>query len=843
MRRFLLYLFIVSYLQLNVHVFAQVVLRDTVVVEKDILFGAIEFAPGQSGDYKMDYHQEIVPWNHAGSEKLRILRMSQDNRAGCPDDAIGVSYSTISITGTILAAHDCCIEVEDCPFYPEGILCCVAYEVETCALPYSFSIPLIQIGIPPGSEIDSYGQDEVLTCIPDFHAETLPEFGVYCVVEQGTISYFCPVLIQLPQSQWQVCECPAPDGRNYAQIAHRFYDGFPAADLIINSPFSRGYQIVFTGPPGMVEKQVLLYMTRMKSLLVSAVPAEIDAGDSTTVYVQGVKNSDGDLFDPDPSTILVLHAANGLGSFSEDEITEVTYGEAHTNGVVYTAFGSIPEGRQTEHINVICRDDDNVGGSCTVGITGIPELHHLEVRSEKTEIAHQESTVLRVQGKLEDGTDFDPLDDTMILFGLDSTGARLGHLEGYDSTGVTYAYAKAGGVSFIADGEAAENLEKMKVSVHQMDDQSLRGEAELMVLGKEIKLKILDPDTVGVDTLWITSAPSMPIDTCKAVLLNHMGGDVTFNWKYKVRYELPRGDEDQNLTREDSLTFEYTSMASNSDTTTQIIDFLIENDTTFIGGKVTIYLEAITSDSVFQDTLANEVLILGRNPTPQNAREYSEEQQSDIKLQMGVTMWWESRYMQYFIDGRMTCDNRNEEFMPLFGPPDGRGVCQIEFSYKGTELCDDAEKRRYLWNWQDNIQKGIAMYNEKAGIAGSYVGQVRVGSDIYSIPGDHTPDYHIIKYFNKKTGSWEDYHGGFPGATDFTDEQMQTDTYQLYQGYHYYIWRLNDPQNIHGSGEWVPRLDPNHQYMTGDDRYRIHQQVENADKGIGTYPEGWNDTE
>jgi len=69
---------------------------------------------------------------------------------------------------------------------------------------------------------------------------------------------------------------------------------------------------------------------------------------------------------------------------------------------------------------------------------------------------------------------------------------------------------------------------------------------------------------------------------------------------------------------------------------------------------------------------------------------------------------------------------------------------------------------------------------------------------------------------------------------------MQINKYQLYQGHHYYIWQLNDPSDINGGGQWVPRLNPNSWAMSGDDRYEIQEQVENAMNGIGTYPYGWN---
>jgi len=211
--------------------------------------------------------------------------------------------------------------------------------------------------------------------------------------------------------------------------------------------------------------------------------------------------------------------------------------------------------------------------------------------------------------------------------------------------------------------------------------------------------------------------------------------------------------------------------------------------------------------------LENKVVVFGENPSPQEARDYAESQDSDNALQLAVIMWKESHFDQFYDDQwDRYCSNRNIEYSPLWGAPNGYGIGQI----------DPPDNIAQLWNWHKNVEKGIEVYGEKEDSANRYVGQVRDGRDAYRSSRHRRSDGNI----------------GYPNAVAFNEEQIQTDIYQLYQGGHYYIWRPYRPDNLDGPGHWImrPSQYEDQRDRTGDDRYDLQQQIE-----AGNEPEHWND--
>ena len=123
----------------------------------------------------------------------------------------------------------------------------------------------------------------------------------------------------------------------------------------------------------------------------------------------------------------------------------------------------------------------------------------------------------------------------------------------------------------------------------------------------EPKLVILQP-TTNSQNEHITHQPEMPAVTCKAQLQNYSGGQVTFDWEYKVDYQLQ--------TWSGSYTFKQTAIVAGSSVTKWTVPF----NNIFRGGKVALTVKATTSEGkIYSDTLKPNSII-GDNPSPSEAR-------------------------------------------------------------------------------------------------------------------------------------------------------------------------------------------------------------------------------
>jgi len=157
--------------------------------------------------------------------------------------------------------------------------------------------------------------------------------------------------------------------------------------------------------------------------------------------------------------------------------------------------------------------------------------------------------------------------------------------------------------------------------------------------------------------------------------------------------------------------------------------------------------------------------VRGDNPTKADVRSRLGE------LPLQVTAYRESRLRQFDASG-----------LPLFGPPNGFGVMQLD---------TPPATARQLWDWRQNVDAGVALFRQKANEARTYPGRVR---------------------------------NNYPDATDFTPEQLKLETYQRYNGGGYWQW---DDANK----RWV--VKPNNGYA--DESLRIEKSV--AD---GNPPPDWN---
>ena len=100
---------------------------------------------------------------------------------------------------------------------------------------------------------------------------------------------------------------------------------------------------------------------------------------------------------------------------------------------------------------------------------------------------------------------------------------------------------------------------------------------------------------------------------------------------------------------------------------------------------------------------------------------------------------------------------------PLFGPPNGWGIMQIDNPPAACPLTEAV-----IWDWRENIATGLCVINAKENDARGYPSRVR---RIY------------------------------PNATEFTDEQLLYETIQRYNGGSYWTW--GESLNPSQGQQWI----------------------------------------
>lgn len=136
-----------------------------------------------------------------------------------------------------------------------------------------------------------------------------------------------------------------------------------------------------------------------------------------------------------------------------------------------------------------------------------------------------------------------------------------------------------------------------------------------------------------------------------------------------------------------------------------------------------------TSGATGVQQLTGVSSVRGLNPPKADIRS----RLGDVALQ--VTAYRESRFRQFGADE-----------LPLFGPPHGFGVMQLD---------TPAPTARQVWDWKDNVDAGAALFRQKQNEARTYPARVRQQ---------------------------------YPDATDFDAAQLKLETYQRYNGGGYWTW-------------------------------------------------------
>ena len=170
------------------------------------------------------------------------------------------------------------------------------------------------------------------------------------------------------------------------------------------------------------------------------------------------------------------------------------------------------------------------------------------------------------------------------------------------------------------------------------------------------------------------------------------------------------------------------AIRSNNETETIVFE-----DGIVQGGRLTLKAAATVRNLETDETIEHEIAsvssIRGSNPSVRDVKE----RLGDLDLQ--VMAFQESRFAQFKFDG-----------LPLFGVPNGYGIMQLD---------NPPATASQIWDWQTNIDAGIALFAVKGEDAVTYPGRVREK---------------------------------FPDALDFTPEQLRLERIQRYNGGRYWNW-------------------------------------------------------
>ena len=399
------------------------------------------------------------------------------------------------------------------------------------------------------------------------------------------------------------------------------------------------------------------------------------------------------------------------------------------------------------------------GGKAKIQVD-IDSLNQFSLMAVSDTINHSGTTTIKVRAIDSDNNNVDIPEETLLNFSLDENGAKFGSLIAPDGsvakslTGITYGDAKAGKVKYIADGEEPDGPKQIVITVVKSDDASINGSGNVVVIG--YNLKIVNPET-GESNKYITSEPEMPQVTCQAKVDYYEGVSIPINWQYQVSYQLP--------TREGSHTFTGMTQFTGSGPTTWNVSF-----DRFIGGDVNVSASTEIDSKTYSDSVISIYEILGENPTPEQARD-------GVGLELQVIMYKESRFRQF-----------NSSGYPLYGPPNGYGICQID---------NPAATENELWNWQANRSRGITVFDGKRDWGLGYPERLRNKARRGEL---------ALCYSN---------------VTDFTtDEQILKEAFQLYNGGHQWVWQPFNIKNANSGGQWLPRPG---RTGYGDDAWETYQ--------------------
>ena len=195
----------------------------------------------------------------------------------------------------------------------------------------------------------------------------------------------------------------------------------------------------------------------------------------------------------------------------------------------------------------------------------------------------------------------------------------------------------------------------------------------------------------------------------------------------------------------------------------------------FTGGKTVLIVNAITSDGkIYADTVyANS--IIGDNPSPAEVR-------NGLSLDEQVIVYMESKpkWKQFNIT---TIDTYNVKGNPVYGPPHGFGLMQID---------NPPASEEQLWNWKDNLNEGRSIFAQKKAGAAGYASRVKSGKTWYQDNSKrwHGSDPVPFSWYGEvsPTGKYI-LQVAYPNARDLNQgEELLKEAFQRYNGGAYWRW-------------------------------------------------------
>lgn len=335
--------------------------------------------------------------------------------------------------------------------------------------------------------------------------------------------------------------------------------------------------------------------------------------------------------------------------------------------------------------------------------------------------------------------------------------------------------------------------------------------------GSEPKLVILQPTADSPDET-ISAVPKMPTVVCKAQLQNYNGGEVTYEWTYETAdtflQETPPSKNKPGLPlppRHTGRKFTGQTTATGSAVSGWTVPF----NTLFTGGKTELIVNATTSEGKSYKDTVNANSILGKNPSPNQIR-------SGLTVPQQVIVYMES-YPKWYQFNESTRNSYNKDGNPIYGPPQGYGLMQLDNDPAATE--------QDLWKWQTNLNDGLSKFKNFLTAASRYATRVNNGKTWYKLPNGEWKPYDPVAKF---------WYGHFIGGTyvpipysnaaSLTSDQILQEAFQRYNGGAYWRWYPDQIYQPWSSGKWEP--DPpkgagNDPTPYGDKAWAIYEDVLN----------------
>lgn len=365
-----------------------------------------------------------------------------------------------------------------------------------------------------------------------------------------------------------------------------------------------------------------------------------------------------------------------------------------------------------------------------------------------------------------------PSPDSLVLHTPKQKGiAGVKKLKTVSATGdasLTTTYSQANSyLFFVADGTEPKENQTVTFTASCPDDPSVTAGTKNVVIVSNIELVVDYPTDNLNEHNDIDKTPYMPDIIPKAHLKNYTGGTVNFQWNLRVQWESPGG-------RPFDDSFPGNTQVSNSDVSSWVINW---REITRGGDEITLDVTASTGKNVYNKTVNHGFIIGGLNPS-------KDEVKNGLSIEEQVIVYMESKpkWKQFYED-----INR----FPIWGTPRGYGLWQLD-----TPPASDEQ----VWNWRENTAAGQALFGIKKSLATAYPSVIR------------------------KKGGFNRF------ASDYTQQELLTDAFQLYNGHHYWIWVTNKWLPFTGFWEKNPNLTRDY----GGAAIKIYNTVQS-----GGTPDGW----